>query len=85
MEWVGATSDRAAATGQIANLKPDTILVEEAEGGGVAAETLGILEAAPPDVRVIRLSLATNELSLYHRKQRTVGQVKALLRLIQND
>ena len=35
VEWVGATSDHAAAHEQIMKLRADTILIEEGEGGGV--------------------------------------------------
>ena len=83
VEWVGATSDHAAALEQITSLQPDTILIEE-EHGDVAAEALKILEASAAAVRIIRLSLADNELSVYHREQRTVGQAEDLLRLIQS-
>ncbi len=84
VEWVGATSDHAAAHDQIVSLCPDTILIEEEEGGNAPAETLEILEASSADMRVIRLSLVDNELKVYHREQRTVGRAEDLLRLIQN-
>jgi len=82
VEWTGATSDRVAAQAQIVSLRPDTILIEEEEGSNAPAETLEILEASSADMRVIRLSLADNELRVYHREQRTVGQTEDLLHLI---
>ena len=85
IDWVGATSDHVAARDQIVNLCPDTILIEEGEGGGVPAEALEILEDSTSDVRVIRLSLADNELRVYHRAQRTVKHAEDLLHLIQID
>lgn len=85
IEWVGATSDHTAAHDQIARLQPDTILIEEAEGDEVLDEMLAILEASSADVRVIRLSLADNELSMYQREQRTVAEAEDLLRLIRRD
>ncbi len=84
IEWVGATADRAVARSQIARLCPDTILIEEEEGGSVSAEALNVLDASSADVRVIRLSLADNELKVYHREQRTVAKAEDLLRLIQD-
>ena len=85
IEWVGGTSDHAAAHDQIARLQPDTILIEEGEGGSASAEALEILEASSADVRIIRLSLADNELRVYQREQRTLGRAEELLRLIQSD
>ncbi len=85
IEWVGATPDHRVAREEIIRLQPDTILIEEGESGGTPGEAMGILETGPSDVRVIRLSLADNALSVYHREQRVVGQAEDLLRLIQND
>ncbi len=85
VEWVGATSDHAAAHEQIMKLCADTILIEEGEGGGVPAEAVEILEASSTDMRIIRLSLADNNLIVYHREQKIVGQAKDLLGLIQKD
>ncbi len=85
IEWLGGTSDRAAAHDLIARLQPNTILIEEVEGSGVSAEALEILEASSADMRVIRLSLADNQLRVYHREQRTLGQAEELLRLIQGE
>lgn len=83
VDWVGATSDHAAALDQIRSLCPDTILIEAEEAGSNApAETLEILEASSMNRRVFRLSLADNELKVYHREQKTVGQAEDLLRFI---
>ncbi len=82
VEWEGATSDHAAVHAQIASLRPDTILIEEEEEGGVSAEVLDILEASASDVRVMRLSLADNELSVYHREQRKLVRAEDLLSLV---
>ena len=82
IEWLGATTDHATAHDQIVSLQPDTILVEEEEGGGPLAGVLELLEAGSHDVRVIRLSLAGNELSVYHCEHRTMEQAEDLLRLI---
>jgi hypothetical protein len=82
VEWVGATSDQAVACAQIASLRPDTILIEEGEKGGVCAEVLEILEASASDVRVKQLSRANNEVSVYHREQRTLVRGEDLLSLV---
>ena len=82
IEWVGATSDHAAARDQIVSLGPDTILIEVEEGRHTPAETLEILAASSSDMRVIQLGLVNNQLIVYHREHRTVGQAEDLLRLI---
>ena len=82
IEWLGATADHVAARDQIASLQPDTVLVEEEEGVRPLAGVLEILEASLYDVRVIRLSLAGNELSVYHCEHRTMEQADDLLHLI---
>jgi len=84
VEWAGATSDRVVAQAQIMSLRPDTILIEEEEGSDASAEALEILAASSADMRVVRLSLADNELKIYHREQRTVGRAEDLLHLVQN-
>lgn|SRR5574337_242601 len=84
VEWVGATSDHAAAREQIVTLRPDTILVEEGEGGA-PPEALEVLEACSWKVRVVGLGLDDNQMIVYRREQRTVAQAEDLLHLIQSD
>ncbi len=79
---MGATSDHAAALEQIVDLGADTILIEDEHGGPSFAETLNILDASSTNSRVVRLSLADNELKVYHREQMAVGHGEDLLRLI---
>ena len=80
IEWVGDSSDHVAAREQMARLGPDIVLVEE--GKDVLAEIVQILEANTNATKVIRLSLAANALSVYHREERTIAQVDDLLRLV---
>ena len=82
IEWAGATSDHEAAQRDIASLRPDTILIEELEGSRAGEETLKLLESISSDIRIIRLSLENNELTIYHRERRTVGQAGDLSKLI---
>ncbi len=82
IEWIGANSDHAAARAQVVSLRPDTILVEEADDDAVHANVIELLEAASSDSRVFRLSLAENQLSVFHREQRTVGEAGDLLRMV---
>jgi DNA-binding NarL/FixJ family response regulator len=87
IEWVGATSDYKTALGDITNLQPDTILIEETEPAAISRvplRVMEILEACSWNSRVVELNLKDNELSIYHREKRTVGQAEDLLHLIQN-
>ena len=81
VEWVGATSDHAAAETELLSLRPDTVLVE-AFLEDILAEIVGILKACTWDVRVASLSLVDNQLIIFHREHREVGQADDLLRLI---
>lgn len=83
IEWVGDSSDHVAAREQITKFNPDTVLVEE--DTDVLAEIVEILEASTAATKVIRLSLAANELSIYHREERTIAQVGDLLQLIRDE
>ncbi len=83
IEWVGATSDHAAIPVLVASLHPDTVLIEVDEQHNDAAQVQAILGAGAADLRVFLLSLNANELLIYHREQKTVGQPQDLLRLIQ--
>ncbi len=84
VQWLGAGSDHRAAQKQILSLSPDTVVIESEQGDKTPAQIVKILETSVSDVRVIRLSLSENKLSVYHREHRTVGQAEDLLRLIQN-
>ncbi len=83
IEWVGDSSDHAAAREQLARLGPDTVLVEE--GKDVLTEIVQILEADTKAIKVIRLSLATNALSVYHREERTIAQADDLFHLVRDE
>jgi len=85
VEWLGATSNRGDARAQIMSLCPDTILIEELEGSRAGEEAIRLLESISSDVRIIRLSLYDNELTIYQREQRTVGQAEDLLKLIRGE
>jgi DNA-binding NarL/FixJ family response regulator len=82
VEWLGATSNLGDAQAQIVSLRPDTILIEELEGSHAGEEAIRLLENISSDVRIIRLSLYDNELTIYQRKRRTLGQAEDLLKLI---
>lgn len=83
VELVGATSDGAVGERQIAMLRPDVVIIEETEEEQQAdARIMSVLQRVP---KLIRLSLEDNQLILFQRQDRTVGQVADLLRLIVED
>jgi AmiR/NasT family two-component response regulator len=83
VDLVGATSDHNASYSQIVALKPDVVIIEKTEAEEQAeTETISILRRGP---RVVRLSLADNELSIYQRQHRTVAKAEDLVRVILED
>ena len=78
---VGATADFTTAHEDIMRLQPDTILFEKTRAG-FPVDVMGILEAETWDMRIIELSLDTNEMSLYHRERQTVMEAGDLLQFI---
>ena len=85
VEWLGATSNLGDARVQIVSLRPDTILIEELEGSHAGEEAIKLLENIASDIRIICLGLDNNELTIYRREQRTVGQAEDLLKLIRGE
>lgn len=80
VELIGANNDHAEAYGEIAEMKPDIVIIETAEGEEQAgAETISILQEGP---KVMRLSLADNNLSIYLRQDQVMVKSDDLLRLI---
>ncbi len=81
---MSAASDYAAAHAQIMSLQPDTIIVEEG-GEDISTEVMALLQICPSGGRIIGLNLIDNQLSVYHREHRIVGEAEDLLHLIQSD
>ena len=81
---VGSSSDYANAYQDILNLQPDTILMETVEKRH-SDEVVKLLETCPWSLRVVLISLGDNQLSMYHREQKTVGKADDLLHLIISD
>ena len=77
----GASADLATAREQIVQMRPDTIVIEEGQGG-FAPPALEILRLCPMQTRVIGLNLSDNTLKLYHYEQRVAERADDLLRLI---
>ena len=82
IQWIGSSSLCDQEFAEIERLNPDTILVEEEENGKIPANLIDLMEASSTNVRIFRLSLADNDLKIYHREKRTVLQADDLLNLI---
>ncbi len=78
---VGATADFTTAHEDIIGLHPDTILFEKTRAG-YPVDVIGILEAETWNIRIIELSLETNEMSIYHREHQTVVEAGDLLQFV---
>jgi hypothetical protein len=81
IDWVGADTDFTTAHGTIMKLQPDTILFEKTQSV-LPAEMIEILEVKTWDVRIIGLSLDSNEVSLYHHEHQTVAKTGDLLQFV---
>lgn len=80
VDLVGSTDDHAKADREIADLKPELVIIETPEGlEDLGAETISILQKGP---RVIHLSLKDNELSLYLRQHKTMDEPSDLMQMI---
>jgi DNA-binding NarL/FixJ family response regulator len=86
VEIVGASSKYEEALAAIEELRPDTIIVEETEDVAVVRiEALQFLKAFMWGPRVIRLSLQDNELWVYSRERRVIGDSTELLQLVRDS
>lgn len=79
--WVGAAANLETAREEIMRLHPNTILFEKTRDG-FPADLMGILETETWDLRIIELSLDTNEMILYHREHQTVVEAGDLLKFV---
>ncbi len=80
VDLVGSTDDHAKGDREIAELKPELVIIETPEGlEDLGAETFSILQKGP---RVIHLSLENNELSLYLRQHKTMDEPSDLMQMI---
>jgi len=81
VEWVGASSDYAAAKEGILDTKPDTLLIEGTEGR-LPAAVIDLLDACNYSLRLIMFNLIDNRLSVYHYEQWLVADEGDLIRLV---
>lgn len=81
LEWLGTASDYAAAQEEIHRLHPDTIVVEEVEGG-LPAKMIELLENENSVLQLVSVSLEDNRLRIFTRENRAVAEAGDLLQLI---
>jgi hypothetical protein len=79
--WVGAAADFKTAHDEIMRLRPDTILFEKTRESN-PMDVMEILEVETWDMRLIGLSLESNEISLYHRQRQVVAEAGDLLQFV---
>jgi DNA-binding NarL/FixJ family response regulator len=80
VEWLGEASDYTTAHVNIADLHPDTVLVEASNDN--LSQVLDLLTSSHGNVRIISLSLTNNELSLYQHQQQVVAKAEDLLTIL---
>ena len=85
IEWVGSACDVENGLHSIEQSKPDTIFIEEGEGGNIPDKVIHLLDTSPNTIRLFRLNIVDNRLEIYYREQKTVLQVEELMQLIQNN
>jgi DNA-binding NarL/FixJ family response regulator len=84
IEIVGETEDLRSAHSAIAQLRPDTVIVEEL-GEGAPSEFLSVLESSQWPSRVIGFSLNDNRLNIYRHEKRNAGKAADLRHLVISD
>ncbi len=81
IDWLGATSDYAAAGAAILQLHPDTVLVEEL-GNSLPHDLVEVLRLNRVDMRLIGASLDRNWLQVWQCEEHTLAQADDLLSLV---
>ena len=79
---VGATSDDTTVQEMVAALKPDVVIVETAGEEDQRPVPTVLLETV---AKLLSLNLSDNELSVYSRRDHTVGDAGELLSLVLED
>jgi DNA-binding NarL/FixJ family response regulator len=85
VECIGAFQSIDEAFALLEKHHPDTILIEEIEGGDISTKVIELIEASSIDIRIFRLNMNNNELKIYHREHKTVMQADDLIHLICNE
>ncbi len=86
IEIAGASSSYQAARAEIETLRPDVVIIEEMDDESTSQpEIFRLLDESRWVVKIVRLNLQDNNLWVYQREQKTIGQVEDLLKLILPD
>lgn len=81
VEWVGTASEYETVQEEIQQLHPDTIIVEEVEGG-LPAKMIELLETENSVPQLICVSLEDNRLRIFTRENKAVAEASDLLQLV---
>jgi DNA-binding NarL/FixJ family response regulator len=84
IELVGETSDYNRAPKLIDKLRPNTLLIEEAE----EKRTRKFINDIPLqswDMRILFLNLMDNQLNFFHHERRTVGNPEEIVQMILSE
>jgi hypothetical protein len=84
IKLVGATSDYTTISVDIANTKPNTIIIENVSKHH-SAMVRDILDTFPWTIKIILLSFKDTKLGVYHHEQRSMMQTDDLLQLILSE
>lgn len=86
IEIVGLSDDYEIATKDVAEHKPDTVIIEDTEESAVTRiKTSDIMNRFPETARIIRLSLKDNELWVYRHERQSITNIEDFLRIIRNS
>ncbi len=82
LDVVGNSSDHTLAREEIGVLSPHIVIIETTDVNPESdRETFAFLQSGS---RVIRLSLADNDLSIYRREKRTISDIDDLIGVMMN-
>ena len=81
IEWVGTAPDYETVQDEIHQLHPDTIIVEEVDGG-LPTKMIELLETDNSVLQLICVSLEDNRLRIFSRENKAVAEASDLLQLI---
>lgn len=82
LDVIGNSADHGLARKEIEELSPDIVIIETTEASQESdEETFAFLQSGS---RVIRLSLADNDLSIYRRERRTINNIDDLIGVMMN-
>lgn len=86
IEIVGLSNDYEIAAKHVAELVPDTVIIEDTEESAVTRIKLSeVIGHFPETERIIRLSLKDNELWEYRHERQSITNIEDFLRIISDS